>query len=408
MKRVDLVVFRLIQSVIDDTFANELLYGTAENELITYAPSHDSELPAAVMTAAAEAWAGLASGEIDTGVCCNDGQIIGQGSACDQPEQEQGGSGCALFAGVPDPENSTRTSECVPIPGPPGVHVSYTTKTIPGDVVAAFSGALSGSGWTVLGSGTDGEGLVRGGLQATHSDGRYMNFQVLSNLDELQPDEPTEDEADPAEDPSTTEAAGSEASGFARPATPVTEPPVTEPPVTEPPVTEPPVTEPPVTEPPSTDPPTTEPEATVPLDPTTSVFFCVWPVRPGSDSCNPGSRGASAEAIAMLDGIPIPADWVPDAGPTEITTVVGRLQTYVTPDLPVDVIDGYEGAITGVGWTIIQGGSGSGEGGSGGGFTAEAPDGRYMNFNTGGPPGGPSDVQVCIWPTRPFDDKCGE
>jgi hypothetical protein len=87
------------------------------------------------------------------------------------------------FAGLPDPANSTRTSGRKAIEGPPGVHVSFTTTTIPGEVISSFAAALTGAGWTVEGSGSDPQGVQGGGLQASNA-GRYLNLQVFSDIDE--------------------------------------------------------------------------------------------------------------------------------------------------------------------------------------------------------------------------------
>jgi basic membrane protein A len=83
IKRVDLVTFRLIAESIQDEFEGGLVVGTAENDLITYAPPHDADIPAEVTTAVEEARVGLADGSIETGICGIDGLFLGEGSACD-------------------------------------------------------------------------------------------------------------------------------------------------------------------------------------------------------------------------------------------------------------------------------------------------------------------------------------
>lgn len=83
IKRVDLATFRLIAQSIDESFAGGPLFGTAANNLITYAPFHDADIPADVAAAVEATRAGLADGSIETGVCGVDGLFIGEGSACD-------------------------------------------------------------------------------------------------------------------------------------------------------------------------------------------------------------------------------------------------------------------------------------------------------------------------------------
>ena len=59
VKRVDIATFRLIADSIQDTFEGGPVFGTAANDLITYAEAHDADIPADV-TAAVEAARGRA------------------------------------------------------------------------------------------------------------------------------------------------------------------------------------------------------------------------------------------------------------------------------------------------------------------------------------------------------------
>jgi len=68
VKRVDLGVFTQIALAISDEFAGGIYELTAENGGITYAPPHDADIPAEVLTQLEETRAGLADGSIDTGV----------------------------------------------------------------------------------------------------------------------------------------------------------------------------------------------------------------------------------------------------------------------------------------------------------------------------------------------------
>ncbi|MDH4170790.1 MAG: BMP family ABC transporter substrate-binding protein [Acidimicrobiia bacterium] len=95
IKRVDLVTFRLIQASVEGAFTDGLVVGTAANDLITYAESHDAELPEEAVAATEAARLGLAVGNITTGICGIDGLFLGQNSACD----DSGGGETTTTAG---------------------------------------------------------------------------------------------------------------------------------------------------------------------------------------------------------------------------------------------------------------------------------------------------------------------
>jgi len=83
VKRVDIATFRLIADSIQDTFEGGPVFGTAANDLITYAEAHDADIPADVTAAVEAARVGLADGSITTGICGLDGLPLGEGSECD-------------------------------------------------------------------------------------------------------------------------------------------------------------------------------------------------------------------------------------------------------------------------------------------------------------------------------------
>jgi len=68
VKRVDLAVFRNIVASMTDEFEGDLYTLEAANDGITYAPFHDAELPEEAIQALEDTRAGLADGDIDTGV----------------------------------------------------------------------------------------------------------------------------------------------------------------------------------------------------------------------------------------------------------------------------------------------------------------------------------------------------
>jgi basic membrane protein A len=92
IKRVDLVTFRLIADSVMDQFAGGLVVGTAANDLVTFAPAHDADVPAEVTAAVEATRVGLADGSITTGVCGIDGLFLGEGSACDEAGAEPAGT----------------------------------------------------------------------------------------------------------------------------------------------------------------------------------------------------------------------------------------------------------------------------------------------------------------------------
>jgi len=80
----------------------------------------------------------------------------------------------------------------------------------------------------------------------------------------------------------------------------------------------------------------------------------------------------------------------------------GQMARYSTAAAPGAVIASYKQALSASGWTITGGGGGS----SGGGFQATSGS-KYLSFNAGGPQG-TTYVSVCVWPTKPQDDHCGD
>jgi hypothetical protein len=113
---------------------------------------------------------------------------------------------------------------------------------------------------------------------------------------------------------------------------------------------------------------------------------------------------ATAAAEDLLAGIPAPANSTRLGGGS--AQGGGEQASYSTSDAPGLVISGYEKSLSAAGWTVIGSGeSGSGYGG-GGGLQATSGD-KYLTVNAGGP-AGRTFVHVCVWPTKPKDDHCGD
>jgi uncharacterized protein DUF4396 len=73
---------------------------------------------------------------------------------------------------------------------------------------------------------------------------------------------------------------------------------------------------------------------------------------------------------------------------------------------PSAVIASYTQILPGSGWTVTgSGGAGSSNGGGAGLQATNGP--RYLSINVGGP-AGTTYVNICVWPSRPNDDHCGD
>jgi hypothetical protein len=116
---------------------------------------------------------------------------------------------------------------------------------------------------------------------------------------------------------------------------------------------------------------------------------------------------APALAVAaedLLAGIPAPANST-ELGSGSAQSG-GQQVSYSTAESPAAVITAYEKALPGSGWTVT--GSGGSGGGYGGGAGLQATNGdKYLTVSAGGP-AGRTFVHVCVWPTKPKDDNCGD
>lgn len=111
-----------------------------------------------------------------------------------------------------------------------------------------------------------------------------------------------------------------------------------------------------------------------------------------------------AAADDLLAGIPAPANSTKLGSGSAHSG--GQQASYSTSEAPAAVIAAYEKALPGAGWTVTgSGGSGGGYGG-GGGLQATNGD-KYLSIDAGGP-AGRTFVHVCVWPTKPKDDHCGD
>ena len=81
----------------------------------------------------------------------------------------------------------------------------------------------------------------------------------------------------------------------------------------------------------------------------------------------------------------------------------GAKRTYSDSGDALDIATAYQSVLDGLGWNTFNLGGIS----LGAGFQA-TKDGRYLNFQNGGPPSGERTIYICVWPSQPQDDNCDE
>ena len=82
----------------------------------------------------------------------------------------------------------------------------------------------------------------------------------------------------------------------------------------------------------------------------------------------------------------------------------GTHTLYRSTEAAGDVIRAYQATLQSDGWTIVSSGGGGGSYGGGGGLTA-TKGAQYLVLSAGGPVGS-TNIDLCVWPTRPADDDC--
>jgi len=113
---------------------------------------------------------------------------------------------------------------------------------------------------------------------------------------------------------------------------------------------------------------------------------------------------AYAAGDDLLSGIPTPPD--SKALGTQAISSGGQQARHSTAANPGAVIASYKQALPDAGWTVTgSGGSGSSYGGNAGLQATNGP--KYLSINAGGP-AGTTFVSVCVWPSKPHNDNCGD
>jgi hypothetical protein len=106
----------------------------------------------------------------------------------------------------------------------------------------------------------------------------------------------------------------------------------------------------------------------------------------------------------LMSGVPTPPN--SQSLGTESISAGGQQASYSTSATPAAVIAAMKQSLAQAGWTVNPGGGGGSSYGGGAGFQATNGP-KYLSVNAGGP-AGTTYVNVCVWPTKPNHDSCGD
>ncbi len=117
-----------------------------------------------------------------------------------------------------------------------------------------------------------------------------------------------------------------------------------------------------------------------------------------AEATSPGSTDLQAL-------IPTPANTRQTDGPDSIAQN-GIHEHFEVSGSPQGVMDSYKAALEGKGWSLTV--ESSGGGGGGGGATYSGDNGDAYGVFTGGGYGDTTDIQACVWPSKPSNTNCGD
>jgi len=103
--------------------------------------------------------------------------------------------------------------------------------------------------------------------------------------------------------------------------------------------------------------------------------------------------------------IPAPANTQRTDGPGSIHDN-GIHMHFMVNGSPTDVMDAYKTALEGKNWSLTV--ASSGGGGGGGGATYTGTNGAAYGVFTGGGYGDTTDVEACVWPSKPSTTHCAQ
>ena len=127
----------------------------------------------------------------------------------------------------------------------------------------------------------------------------------------------------------------------------------------------------------------------------------VWPSA-GATATTQGPATSGSADLSSL--IPTPAGSQRTDGPDAVHDG-GTHKHFLVSGAPADVMNAYKGALEGGGWAVTV--ENSGGGGGGGGATYTGTNGGAYGVFVGGGYGGTTDVDACVWPSKPADTNCG-
>ena len=144
------------------------------------------------------------------------------------------------------------------------------------------------------------------------------------------------------------------------------------------------------------------------------IDICVWPNgEPNDNNCGQNQNNNTLKGAAppsddgtsgLLAGIPEPEGATYQA--TDSIQEGGLHAFWTTSMTPGEFVESYNQQLEANGWSIVSSG-GDPFGTFGGGSTATQSE-RYFKFNTGGPGNGTTFIDLCVWPTQPSDNNCGQ
>lgn len=102
--------------------------------------------------------------------------------------------------------------------------------------------------------------------------------------------------------------------------------------------------------------------------------------------------------------IPVPANTQRTDGPDSVQENGTHLH-FLVNGAPTDVMAAYKSALEGKSWAVTV--AHSGGGGGGGGATYTGTNGNAYGVFDGGGYGSTTDIDACVWPSKPSDAACG-
>ncbi len=124
----------------------------------------------------------------------------------------------------------------------------------------------------------------------------------------------------------------------------------------------------------------------------------------GATTTTSGTPEATSPGGTDLQSlIPTPANTRQTDGPDSIAEN-GIHEHFEVNGSPQGVMDSYKAALEGKGWSLTV--ENSGGGGGGGGATYTGSNGDAYGVFTGGGYGDTTDIEACVWPSKPSNTDC--